>query len=113
MKKIIKMIVEIESDDDFNLDELAVGKYVEDSTAGEESVLLTEGELGEETFFRVKEYHKVEDVTEKVKTQREQLIAIGHLNNTIISDNDYEKIYSNELDEEEQKEIEVAKFENI
>jgi hypothetical protein len=109
MKKIINIMVEIESDTDFNLDELAVGKYVDDESSDGHALLISEGTLEDDKYFRVNDYIKVEDVTSKVETKRKECIAVMLLNNKFNNEQDYKDVYDT-FDKDEKEEIEKEKF---
>ena len=102
MKKIIKLIVEIDSDNEFNLDELAVGKYTETESDNEQHLVISEGEVDKDKFFRVKDYLKVEDITEQYKELKQQLIGVEFMNNRFTTDIHFEEEY-NTLHEDDQK----------
>jgi len=57
MKTIrVRLDVDIEVSDDFDIQELAVGKYYEDSIADAEMILLKDDD------FRVVDYHEITEV---------------------------------------------------
>ena len=112
MKKIIKLVVEIESDDEFNLDELAVGKYTENELNNEQQLVIAEGEVNKDKFFRVNDYLKVEDITEDFKTLKQKLIGLNYMNNRFLSDIDYIEEYE-KLDDDDKKFIEEEQKRNI
>ncbi len=112
MKKVIKFVVEIESDDELNLDELAVGKYDEDETDSNTTLLLSEGKLGDDKFFRVTQYLKVEDVTEQLENKKNELIAVQMLNNMFEGNIKFKTEFS-KLDKDEQKDIDKDVLKSI
>ena len=112
MKKIIKLVVEIETDKDFNLDELAVGKYSEKDDGTEQGLIISEGEVDKEKFFRVNDYLKVEDVTNKHKELKQQMIGLAFMNNRFLMDADFDEEY-NKLTDDEKEEIEEELKQNM
>jgi hypothetical protein len=112
MKRIIKLIVEIDTDEDFNLDELAVGKYAEDTTADAQTLLITEGKIGQESYFKVTDYIKVEDITQEIEDKKQQLIGVTYMNRRFYSNADYDEVFET-FDDDEKESINKESKQNI
>lgn len=101
-KKIVKIIAEIETDDDFNLDELTIGRLTEQNN--KTIVVLEEGTPDDDKYFKINDYLKIDIITDDVEKYRKEEIATLTLGNMFKKERDYIEAYSR-LDEEERKEV--------
>lgn len=62
VKKRILIEAIIEVDEDFDVNELAIGRYYEDSLADAEMILMKQGDADSEEYFRVIDYVQMEEL---------------------------------------------------
>ena len=64
-KKRVLIEAVIEVDKDFDINELAIGKYYEDSLADAEMILMKQGDADSKEYFRVIDYIKIKELESK------------------------------------------------
>ena len=62
VKKRILIEAIIEVDEDFDVNELAIGRYYEDSLTDAEMILMKQGDADSEEYFRVIDYVQMEEL---------------------------------------------------
>lgn len=66
IKKRVLIEAIIEVDEDFVVDDLAIGKYYEDPLADAEMILMKQGDLDSEEYFRVIDYVQLTELESEV-----------------------------------------------